>query len=259
MGELLNLKDKIKKYYKFSPSEINGLIISILVLAFIVSFREWGRGDQINLGLGLFNLFNAVLLVTLTMLVRESAHRIVALHIGLRAEYKMWTWGLLLGLVFAFISNGQIWMLLPGGILVHHMAGHRLGWFRYGLGYFPMGIISLFAPIANILLVIIFKIINHSINSPLIDKIIVLNIALAVWTMLPIPPMDGCRIFFASRLLYIFSFFSIIAASALLHPYFNINVWLAVIGAILIGVLGWLIYYLFLERFLWQGPAAKMK
>ena len=257
MSEVTNLKAKVKKYYKFSPSELKGLIISILIIAFIISFSEWGTGSEVSIGTGLLNFFNAILLVALTFIVRESAHRIGALQAGFRAEYKMWTWGLLVGLIFAFVSNGKLWFLLPGGIIIHHIAGHRIGWYRYGLNYFGVGVISLFAPISNILLVIIFKLINSSLNNPLINKLILLNIALAAWTMLPIPPLDGSRVFYGSRMLFAFSFITIIAAAALL--YFIENVWLAIAGAILIGIIGWLLNYIFLESKLWQGPAARMK
>ena len=106
-------------------------------------------------------------------------------------------------------------------------------------------------------MVIIFKLINSSLNSPLINKLIVLNISLAIWTMLPIPPLDGSRVFYGSRMLFAFSFISIISAAALL--YFIENVWLAIAGALLIGIIGWLLYYIFLESKLWQGPAPKMK
>lgn len=254
MSEFVNLWDKIKRYYKFTPSELKGFIISILVIALIIGFDD-GRA---NFSFYWFiNLFNCILLVTLTFIVRESAHKIGALQIGYRVEYKMWTWGLLLGFVFALVSRGKIWILLPGGFIVHHLAGHRLGWMRYGINYFAMGVVSLWAPISNIILVMIFKTINNFVHNPVIDKLILLNIALAIWTMLPIPPMDGSKIFYGSRLFYAFTFSSVIAAAILL--YVDINVWLAIIGAILIGIICWLLYYIFLERFLWQGPAAGMK
>ena len=42
MAEFVDLRDKISKYYKFTPAEFRGIIISILVLAFIISFKNWG-------------------------------------------------------------------------------------------------------------------------------------------------------------------------------------------------------------------------
>jgi Zn-dependent protease len=257
MGEVVDLIDKVKKYYRFTPSELRGFIISILVVAFIISFREWGRGAEIDIGFGLINFLNALLVTALTFIVYNSAHRITALVAGFKAEYKMWTFGLLAGLVFAFVSNGRIWILLPGGILYHHLAGHRIGWFRHELNYFAMGVLSLWGPIACIFLAIFFKIIGIFTFNALIHKAVILNLALAVYAMLPIPPMPGSKVFYGSRMLFAFSFCAIVAAAILLA--IDINVLLAIIGAFLIGVICWLLYYILLEKGWWQGPFPKMK
>ena len=58
MGEITDLIDKIKRYYGFSPSEIRGLLVTIFVIAFIISFKEWGNGDEVDIGSGIFNLEN---------------------------------------------------------------------------------------------------------------------------------------------------------------------------------------------------------
>lgn len=257
MGEIVDLIDKVKKYYKFTPTELRGFVISIFVFAFIISFREWGTGAEIDIGFGLINFLNALLVTSLTFIVYHSAHRITALAAGFKAEYKMWGYGLLAGLILVFISNGKVWLLLPGGILYHHLAGHRLGWFRYELNYFALGVLSLWGPIACLLLAIFFKIIGNFTFNALIDKAIILNLALAVYSMLPIPPLPGSKVFYGSRMLFAFSFCAIVAAAILL--YLDINIWLAIIGAFLIGVICWLLYYILLEKGWWQGPFAKMK
>jgi len=42
MGDVVDLTDKIKRYFRFTPLELRSLIITILVIAFIISFRDWG-------------------------------------------------------------------------------------------------------------------------------------------------------------------------------------------------------------------------
>src|SRR3989338_8649503 len=120
MGASVDMIDKIKKYYKFNPSELRGFLISVIILSFIISFKEWGK-EEFSLIAGLFNWFNAALIVVLVFIVFTSAQRIAGLTIGYAAEYKMWTTGLLIGLLFAFVSKGKIWVLLPGGIIIHHL------------------------------------------------------------------------------------------------------------------------------------------
>ena len=69
--------------------------------------------------------------------------------------------------------------------------------------------------------------------------------------MLPIPPLDGSKIFFGGRLLYIFGLAGIVAAGVLLYA--NIAVWIAVISSFLIAVVLWLLYYIFFEKDYWAG------
>lgn len=257
MGEIVNLIDKIKRYYRFTPAELRGFVISVLVIAFVISFKEWGPGKEVALGYGLFNFFNAVLIVGLSMLVHYSAQKITALYAGFKVEYKMWTAGLLIALVFAFVSKGSIWFIIPGGILFHHLAGHRLGWFRYGLNYFAVGILSLWGVVASILLAIFFKIVENFVATPLITKAIAFNLVYAVYSMLPIPPADGNRVYFGSRLLYAFSLFAIISIAVLLWA--DVSIWIAVFGSLIIGAVCWLVYYIMWEKGQWQGPYGKMK
>lgn len=254
MGALVDMWGKIKRYYRFSPSELRGFIISILVLSFIISFREWGK-DRFSLTSGLFNWFNAALIVTLVLIVYNFVQRIAGLSMGYNAEYKMWLTGLLIGLVFAFVSRGRIWVLLPGGILIHHLAGHRLGHFRYGLNYFQHGMVAVAGTVALISLAALFKIVNTFVYSSLLDKLIVFCIVFAIYDILPIPPLTGSRLFFGSRMVYAFMFSTIVVAGILL--FLDINVLMAIFGSIIIGIICWLLYYIFFERKVWAGPWPK--
>lgn len=257
MGEVIDLFAKIKKYYKFSPAELRSLIVTIVIFAFIISFREWGIGAEINIGLGLFNLFNALLIVTLSVLVKQSVHRVTALTASYRAEYKLWSFGILIALVCVFLTNGKLWFLIPGSIMIHHLAGHRLGWFRYGINYWALGLISLWGPVALMLLAIFFKVLYLIYPNPLVYKAFLFNLVFAVWSMIPIPPADGSRIFYGSRLLFIFTFSTICVAAALL--YLVQNIWIAVFGSLIVGIVFWLMYYIGIEKDIWQGPYANMK
>lgn len=251
MGEITDLTDKVKKFYKFTPTEVANVIAAIVVIAFIISFKEWG-GATPSVAIGLKNLFNSMLIVALTFIVHLSVQRIIALQTGFRAEYKMFTFGLLAGLVIAFISKGRVWIILPGGIIIHHMAGHRLGWWRYGLNYFAQGMIALMGPIATMLLALFFRMMGTFIANPLIQKAIVFNIAFALYAMLPIPPLDGNRLLWGSRLAYVFSYAALIGAALLLLS--KLPGWIVIFGALLIGAICWLAYYVFFERHYYKGP-----
>ena len=230
-------------------------MVSILVIAFVISFREWGDGEEVNAVIGLTNFIIAILIVTVSFFIHHIVHRVAALSVGYRAEYKMWTWGLLLAIVLAIITRGYFWFLIPGGIMIHHLAGLRLGFFRYGLDYFGLGLIAALGSVATLVFAIFLKIIYIAIPSPIIHKALIFNLLFAVYMILPIPPADGNKMFFGSRMVYAFIFSAIISGAILL--YIDIPIWLAVIGSLLIALVCWVLYYVLLEVKLWQGPYPK--
>ncbi|MBI1934971.1 hypothetical protein HYS31_00880 [Candidatus Woesearchaeota archaeon] len=250
MGEVVDLKDKIKRYYGFSRHELRGLAIAILVIAFVISFKEWGA-DKFNPSIGIFNFFKAILIVALSLLVHDAGQRIWGLAIGYQPEFKMWSFGLLIALIAAFISNGNIWLILPGGFLLHHLAGHRLGWFRYGINYFGQAMVALAGPLFSLMLVIFLKILYIFFPDPLIEKAIMFNVVYAITSMLPLPPLDGSKIYFGSRMLYAFVLPAMAVASILMI--IKIPIFFALVISFLVGIILWLIYYISFERNAWKG------
>jgi Zn-dependent protease len=155
--------------------------------------------------------------------------------------------------VFLSTAWGRpVWILLAGGVMLQHLAGHRIGFFRYGLNYYEAGWISMSGPLSNLVLAVIFKAISGFINNSLISLAITFNLLFAFYNVLPIPPLDGSRMFFGSRLIYALSFFFVLAAVILL--WVDIPIVIALVGAVLIALIGWLLYYIFIEKGFWHGP-----
>ncbi|MEK6949882.1 MAG: hypothetical protein AABX34_06675 [Nanoarchaeota archaeon] len=250
MAEIVDLADKIKRYFMFTPLEIRSLITAVLVTAFVFSFREWGYGDDFSLRVGFFNYFNAILIVALSFLIHMSVQRVWSLATGYRVEWKMWTFGLLFSLIMAFLTNGAIWLILPGGFFIHHMAGHRLGWFRYDINYWALGLIAVTGTFATIFFAALFKALGVFVANSLIEKLITFNIAYALYSLIPLPPLDGSRTFYGSRMLYAFSTAFILAAAILLSS--NIGVGIALLSSFFIGAALWVLYYIFFEADAWK-------
>ena len=241
-----DLKDKIKRYYGFSKKEIQYLVITILVLAFIVGFDD--GSDKFIPAHWFFNYFECMLLVVLSVMVFVSVQRIVALQTGHRPEYKTAWIPLLIGVVLTIISSGKFWYFLPVGVLwVHVLEVHRLGYFRYGLSLYNYGTASIMGPVAAIILAIIFKILLLvSPANPLILKAIYMNVAIAIVNALPIPPLAGSRMFFASRPWYGFILGGIIGAGIFLLIQ-SLSIWLAIVGAVIFAVAGVVLVYVRFE------------
>ena len=251
MGEIVDFIDRVKRFYKFTPYEIRGLAISIFVMAFIVSFKEWGA-TSFELTAGLQNLFNAILIAALSILVHDTGQRLWGLTIGYRVEFKMWTFGLIIALVVAFISNGSLWLIVPAGFMVHHLAGPRLGWFRYGINYFGQAMVALAGPLFSLMLIILFKVLSVFSANPLIEKAIIFNVIYAITSLLPIPPLDGSKIYFGSRMLYAFSLPAIVVSTILMIT--NVPIFFALVISLLVGITLWLVYYISFENRAFTGP-----
>jgi Zn-dependent protease len=245
----------LKNYNSFTPSEIKNLIITIAALAFIISFKDWGSGSQFELGTGLINLFIAIIIVTISVLWHELGHRITASSIGQKVEYKLYSFGILAGILLAIITNGNWWFLIVNGIVINLIPIQRLGFFKYGPNMYGVGQVAAWGPLFSIILAFVFKILWVVVPSEILLKAIHFNIAYAVWNILPIPPADGSRVFFGSRLAYIFEFAIIIVAGILL--FIDLNIFLVLISTILMAVIIWLLYLILWEqKFGWtKGPA----
>ena len=78
---------------------------------------------------------------------------------------------------------------------------------------------------------------------------ITFNIAYALYSLIPLPPLDGSRTFYGSRMLYAFSTSFILAAAILLSS--SIGVGIALLSSFFIGVVLWVLYYIFFENAAW--------
>ena len=250
MAEIVDMLDKIKRYYRFTHHELRGLIIATLAIAFVISFKDWGTAF-FDFRVGLYNLFNAILIVALSILVHDAGQRLWGLAIGYRVEFRMWTFGLIGALIVAFVSNGNLWLIVPSGFLLHHLAGHRLGWFRYGINYFGQAMVALAGPLFTLMLVIFLKVLNIFSPSPLIHKAIIFNVIYAITSLLPIPPLDGSKVYFGSRMLYAFALPAIAISTILMVV--NVPIFLSLVLSFLVGIVLWLTYYISFERKIWRG------
>lgn len=241
---LRNYIDKLKHYFPFSKEEHAGFWLSVLVLGFIASFTKWGV-ERFELGTGLQNLLGYCIVAAIVLFVHHAGQRMVALALGFKAEQKLWWHGLLFGLLLAFATNGKIRFLACSGTIIHLLAVHRLGAFRYGPNVSTIAKIALAGPLANIVFAAVIKVLElaglpHAIANPFFT----FSLAFAGWNMLPIPPLDGTKVFYWSRLAYVF-FFGTVASYIIMASLFKIY---SLLAAVAIGVACWLIFLLFFER-----------
>ena len=232
-----NYKDKLSKYFWFSNEEWKAFIITVLVGALIYSWNSWGD-VQFDAAQGVKSLIIAIFLVALAVFVHHAAQRMFALTLGFKVEHKLWWYGLIIGLMLAIPTGGSsiFFFFAASGTLIHLMPIHRLGAFRYGPNLATFSKIAFAGPFASALLAYLAKLlIALDIVSPSAGhRFFMLNAMFALMNILPIPPLDGSRIFFSSRAEYLFVFLAF-AAFAFIGYAFQIY---SLTAALLVGIGG---------------------
>jgi len=212
------------------------------VVSFAFAYDD-GR-ETFVITLWLLNYLKVFFMVFLAFVVHESAHKMFGLTLGIRTEYKLWTLGVYITLACTFIFQGKFYVLLPGGVMFFHMTVQRLGHFRYGLNLLSSGLIGAMGPLANLIMATFWETLAlNGIFPDFFHKMTFINIYYAVFSMLPIPNLDGISLFFASRMTYTF-FFSIFITYIVL---FVLGIY-SLIWALLLAGACWFMYWYYVEQ-----------
>jgi len=246
---LNDLRYNMQQYFAFNREELQGVIIAIIGMSIIIGFND-GAPPPFDFLRWAGNLISVILIVTLAYLAQESAKRVMGLWWGYRVEYKVFYPGLVLGFMITVMTLGKYWfwwILLPSGIVLHTIEGQRLVYFRHFLRYWDLGVVALLGPLANILLALFFKFLYILMpTNTLLDLAIKINIMLAIGTLLPIPPMAGHNILYASRWLY-FIMLGIAITLAILFVIPGLSIYFILTGVVAGAILG-LAFFVFVVQ-----------
>ncbi|RLF50039.1 MAG: hypothetical protein DRN20_00310 [Thermoplasmata archaeon] len=184
------------RFYRFSPIEKKHLAISVaaLTLAFfvakIVNTTGW-RFELLTANFAILILLSSFLAVFTGFVFHELAHKFIAIKNGCWAEYRMFPQGLALALllsIFGFI------IAAPGAVYISGVYSKRVN-----------GKIALAGPFMNfIIFVISFALLIPILHAKatvlalwiahIIYGMAYFNIFLAIFNMIPIPPLDGSKV-----------------------------------------------------------------
>jgi Zn-dependent protease len=187
---------------QFSPGEVGSIIIAWVVLSFAITYSNF---------VGLFNRTGGSLdfilagfIATATgFIIHEMGHKFVAIKHGYVAHFRLWTWGLLLTIFTVVATSGQFLFGAPGAV---YIAPAALG---YGYGYggsygttderYENMIISAAGPGINLAFALGFLSLFVAVPYGFVGVVslvgFVLNTGLGSFNMLPVPPLDGSKIF----------------------------------------------------------------
>lgn len=237
---MVSLKEsvaRIKTFFRFGQDELLGLILAIIVTAFIFSFRDWGK-EQFSFNLGLLHFVVMILVASLSFFFRFSCQKMYALSEGYLAKFKVWWVGLAIALVLVFLTNGRLPLVLIGGVSISFLVKQRLGEFRYGFSHEDNAMISLWGIFGNLILAIIFAIFHFFLpETYFFSKGLLLNLIMAFCALFPFPQLNGLDLFFGSRGLYYLGLSFVLLGLVLLLTETKIGLILAIIITSTAGIL----------------------
>lgn len=155
------------------------------------------------IGTGSLAIVAAGFLATATgFILHEMGHKYVAIRRGYVAHFRLWVWGLVLTLSIVTISGGGLVFGAPGAVYISPSAAAFYG---YATSSGPADpeednmIISAAGPLINLAFAIGFLLLVFSGPAGFLKTIgsfgFLLNIGLGSFNMLPVPPLDGSKIF----------------------------------------------------------------
>jgi Zn-dependent protease len=190
--------------FSFSKKEIKDIIYSTLAIGFVFA---WGNNFTI------LKFIIMSIIVALSFIPHELAHKYVATKYNCFAEYQMWKIGLIIAIVMVVVLGFTF--IAPGAVVIYSSYHDRYGMRHVNLTSKQNAFISAAGPATNLLVALLFLPLA-GINA-IFYTIVYINSFLALFNLLPIPPLDGSKII-----------------------WYNILLWAAMIGVglLLISILG---------------------
>ena len=207
--------------FVFTMTEVREIIISAVVLSMAFALAYSNGIFSLNLAaLPVLVLF-AFIAVGIGFLAHELiGHKLIAQRLGLHAQYHMWRFGLVIALLS---SLAGFVFAAPGAVYVSSRVDL---WGRQSdVSKRRMGIVSISGPLVNLLLVAIFLPLSifypvKMLDVELFSLAVFVNLWLAIFNMLPIPPLDGSKVLSWNKVIWA-SFFALLVLIFLaLQPVF---------------------------------------
>ena len=182
----------------FTNEELKNIIVSILVMSVIFWVYVFSFPDYTG-------FFIALIIVFFSFFLHEMGHKFAARRLGCMATYKLWPTGLLIGVItifFGMMGFGFAFIALGFVEILPYSFG-RWGFKVARLTPKDFGLISLTGVGINVLLAVFFKMFPD----PLFQNLSYFNGLFALFNLLPIPPLDGSKIFMWKMWFWLFLMF----------------------------------------------------
>lgn len=186
---------------RFSQQEVEDLLVSWIVLS--VAFAVFMKG--LRLFKNPFIIPQMLVIVGTAFVLHELSHKYVAQRYNLWAEYRKFTWGLLLAIFLSllalFPSGVRIFFGFPGAVMIMGTA-----WMSPEIE----ARVSVAGPVSNIIVGIVALLTRSAVGNvgysgtvDFLTSLAAINLYLAMFNMIPFPPFDGSKVVKYSPVLWI--------------------------------------------------------
>ncbi len=220
----------------FTKKEIGSLLLSALVLGLVFGFND-GR-DIFVPRLWFANYMLMVSLSLIVLGVMVLGHKWAAARYSIQTEYKIWgitrfgfreyqylhknplmtrvPLGIILPILIAVFTEGQIWFAAIGMILTQIKTEHRIGRKWIQIPEYEEARVAFAGPVAIMIGIIILGLLFENTGLEIWRQLIFISMAVLISHMLPFPQLAGGRLLFTSFYLFTFAVVLTAAVSALI-------------------------------------------
>lgn len=180
------------KKYTFTLAETRDLIIATLVLGFLFSIAL--KNFEVTTSSSIFvNFITAIAIVAPALILHEIAHKFVAQKYGCKANYALWPIGAVMAVLITLLTGGRVIFAALGAVMIATTYSTRLGYRFVGLSNEELGKIAWSGPVVNIAIAL-FSFFLISFAPLFFETVIMINLIIALFNMIPFPPLDGSKI-----------------------------------------------------------------
>ena len=241
---------------KFSAAEIRTLFIAALVLGLLFGYDDGQANFQLSYWIT--NVIIMIILALFSLIMYVAGHKVRAKKFGCESSIHIWSMsrfsyaasshlkgpikaiplGVIIPLLLIFLTQGAWKVATFTSTTIKSISARRLGREFRRVTEFEEAQIALAGPLTALLVAFIAKILMPSF--PVMQHLMVINLYLAMFNMLPIPTLDGVKIYFGSPLMFTFFFVMILGAFFFLS---TLSVLSTIIFAFIIALAAVLVHY----------------
>ena len=184
-----------KKIWKLTYEELYNIVVSIFVIALIFAYNPTNPIATIG------TMPRAFLAVAIIHSLYLAAQKTLARRLGCVAFYKLWLPGLVVGLLLMVVGIKPI--ILVGAVSLTAYKFSRFGFKSRQMSLTEIGWVGVSGPLVAMFLTIVFK-------SLVLPYLAFVSGMIALFSLLPIKPLDGGKVFLWNPIYWLFLVFALV-------------------------------------------------